>query len=907
MFRYRILTPVSIFIFLFALISLYSPDTSVSADTASDEDEAALITLPLDQSSFKIKVPEDGIYELSYSALEAAGMDVAAANPQKFELMHRGEAVAYSFVGDSDTKFESGEKLLFFGSAFDGSDYEKQYIDSNYYWLWANGSPTVMTAVANSSNKPASAAWRASVTTGDDLIFNTGNFRWDENQVNEPDAWFWKVVKSGTPDTLVVSLPHPATGSGDADISAEFLTTYKSNNLHDVSFKFGSAPEMSKNVYAPRTERITGTLSANLISNGDNNVVASISSPSTNDYIMVDQITVDYWRKFIADDNQLIFNAQDAASKSFTITGLSGVTAANMLVWDVTDPLAATAITIGAGDVTGSSVSFERNTPQDERNFIVTKDSNIKSPAAIEKYDAANIEPAAGAEWLAISHENFIDETHRLANYRQDIRGMSSHVVDVKDVINQYGYGYNMPDSIHTFIKQAYDNWSTTPGYVLLVGDATQNPLQRDCTHAFCYSGWDPSIETYIVTDLTHEDRFLGLTPSDHIYATVSGDDILPDLAVGRMAVRDNAALATIIDKTIRYEEAVYANEPWTKNMMWLADDTDKGGQFCKANELVRDNLPEGFEHTEICLGNYYTDDPALNDASTAHKTEARTDFFNKMNSSSAGIVNYRGHGSFSDWGADMISRDNANLWQNSDNPTVILSADCLDSNFAWVDKAQSISETFMQIDHGGSVAHWGSTGLGFTSEHSALHSAFYNAIFNGSAERFGDATNASKKAYINGNYDLSEVHAFTLHGDPALRMIAEEPILPDPSFSDFGVMAANSALDNANGSTNQFEIMLFNTGNVAESFTLVISGNGWEATISASSINLAPHSHQTIDLTHLIPEGATLGASDSVVVTVTSSNSQVTKTVTVTSTVDEVEEVPAGDGVIYLPMILNK
>jgi uncharacterized repeat protein (TIGR01451 family) len=110
-----------------------------------------------------------------------------------------------------------------------------------------------------------------------------------------------------------------------------------------------------------------------------------------------------------------------------------------------------------------------------------------------------------------------------------------------------------------------------------------------------------------------------------------------------------------------------------------------------------------------------------------------------------------------------------SDFWQN-DQPFMVLSADCLDGHFAWPG-VPSVGEVILKLDGRGSVAHWGSSGLGLTSEHSVLHKGFYDGMFDVGFTAVGDAVNYAKLVYENGNNHHSELYSFNLQGDPAMQL----------------------------------------------------------------------------------------------------------------------------------------
>ena len=71
-----------------------------------------------------------------------------------------------------------------------------------------------------------------------------------------------------------------------------------------------------------------------------------------------------------------------------------------------------------------------------------------------------------------------------------------------------------------------------------------------------------------------------------------------------------------------------------------------------------------------------------------------------------------------------------------------------------------------------GAAAHWGSTGLGTSNNHSRLINAFYHALFVEGQVAVGDATRVAKVLYgLDINSDPTLLSSFTLHGDPAMQL----------------------------------------------------------------------------------------------------------------------------------------
>ncbi|MEJ2748578.1 MAG: hypothetical protein P8183_11830, partial [Anaerolineae bacterium] len=236
--------PLFLVLFLFLLTAV--PAGLVLA--AVNEEETAVSTTPSLQTdtnfpttaaeTYKIEVNQDGIYKITPANLAAAGMNVSAVNPHTIEMMYRGQPLAYKFVGDSDTTFESNEYILFYGWAFDGPRTEKQFISSNVFWLWAGGMPKIMGSTANLAGGTVTTSLVTAVTAEPENIFTTTYADMDlwDTFPNEPDSWYWDLVLQGDSalpaapitKTYQIDLPHLITPGPDATYTVELLSREQS-------------------------------------------------------------------------------------------------------------------------------------------------------------------------------------------------------------------------------------------------------------------------------------------------------------------------------------------------------------------------------------------------------------------------------------------------------------------------------------------------------------------------------------------------------------------------------------------------------------------------------------------------------------------------------------------------------
>lgn len=739
--------------------------------------------LPIGQDTFKIKVNQDGIYEITYADLQAAGMAVGTVNPNTFEMNHRGQPIAYQFIGDTDNNFEAGEAIHFYGWRYDGSRLERQFLadNENYYWLWAGGTATRINTLTNPAGHPLSPSFPHSVTYEEELLFTfTRTGSWDTFP-NEGDAWYSDGIRkqpstADSKELYDVTLIDPAPTGADAQLTSE--VTVRQNDLwtHNIETYHNDHPQFSDDYtwIGRQNVNITATIPITTLVNGNNKIALNIrtSNNDTQAIYYLNRITVDYLRQFIAVDNQLVFDST-TGPHTFTISNFSLNNSNQVAVWDITDRLIPQAIPMTAGNISGSNpYNYTFGTNQSNGSFVATNDNGLQSPMAITKYVPTSLNPAGNiADWLAISHNNFIAPANTLANHRQNplFGGHTTHVIDIADVIEQYGYGYHTPAGIQAYLSYALTNWPQAPTYVTLIGDATSNPRGLPCAitgfGADCLE-WSLTPETnFVPVDILFIDRYSGWVVTDYTNVLLAGNDDLPDMTIGRLPAQTATEASNIINKIITYEQNHLNAQQWQENLIFVADDADVAGDFCAGNASMSAFIPDNFNETHLCYDDYDNVIDIREDIGELVVDGEGVTFFN-----------YRGHGGVDDWADEgILTVDSLDFWDpqvgDVGKPVVILSLDCLDGDFSRQGQP-ALSESFLKLDSQGSLAHLSSTGLGLDWEHTQLQSAFYTALFQNNITTIGGAMDYAKINYV--GY-FSEIYTLTLQGDPAMYMMRTE------------------------------------------------------------------------------------------------------------------------------------
>ena len=241
----------------------------------------------------------------------------------------------------------------------------------------------------------------------------------------------------------------------------------------------------------------------------------------------------------------------------------------------------------------------------------------------------------SGVEYIFVTHKDFLTSTKALADYR-DTQGLTSLVVDIAELYDQFNHGIYHPIAIKSFLAYTFDNWSTPPAFTLLVGSGHWNMLGHQGY------GNDP---IYIPPNLAFVDPWQGEVDSSNLLAAVVGDDILPDLAIGLMPVNNSTELDNIIDKIISFENQ--SRQDWHQNILFVADNVpDTAGDFVGSSEKIMDNNLSIFNEPIKVSENDFGCTSAYTPACYA-VTNAIT---STINITGALFVNYTGHGDPGNW-----------------------------------------------------------------------------------------------------------------------------------------------------------------------------------------------------------------------------------------------------------------
>ena len=339
------------------------------------------------------------------------------------------------------------------------------------------------------------------------------------------------------------------------------------------------------------------------------------------------------------------------------------------------------------------------------------------------------------ADYLVIAHSDFVAGVAPLAALHRS-EGLRVAVVDANALYDVYGDGTVSAETIQKAIAALSKQRGLK--YVLLVG--ADNWDARD----YRKEGNRSFIPAYHAPDST------GIhAPSDTAYSDVNGDG-LPDVALGRLPVRDSAELAAYIGKIGSFSAATTTVPAAT----FVTDPTDP--HFAAISANVAAILPKAAQVANVTWQEGNAD-------------AARAQLVSKWQSGQR-IINYVGHSNGDVWADDVVLDSSSLAAIGQGKPALVTVWGCLAATFDKPGAAQ-LTTALLTLQNGGAAAVVASTTDVSASQYSPTSQQFYAALYASAGARIGDAFLNTQRSIFGAHRDWTDLaHGLTLLGDPAAR-----------------------------------------------------------------------------------------------------------------------------------------
>ncbi len=713
---------------------------------------ARTLQAPVTGERWRIEVAQDGLTALDHSTLQSAGVPLDSIDPRNLHLWRAQQEIAILIEGEADGHFDLDDRLLFFGQQMN-----TRYTDVNVYWLTHDAIPGLRMAtraVAPVAGVPPPAFWR--IQRLEENHFYLSDLPREEGA----DHWYWtswSVGRRGEMPTHTVTVTLPGllpdvSGLLTATLRASVYgqsTDYFINPDHHLRFLVNGVAIAHAYFDGLVVFDRTFVYNQNLLQTGANvfqlNSVLDTGMAQESGYVQWYEIG--YWQAARALNDWFQF---DGAQPLYRVQDFSGQ---NLLLLDITDPTVPVRLTDFALEAAGGLFDLRFSDSGRTGRYLAQNSALAAAPLAVSADAPSNLSDTSNrADMLIISHANFLDSLAPLVALRQS-QGLQVALIDVQDVYDEFSGGVFDAEALRDFLAYAFYNWQApAPRFVLLVGDG----------HYDFKNYFGTNTPNFIPPYLKMVDPYLGETATDNRLVTVAGDDVLPDMAIGRLPVNTYDEINALVSKIVTYETAPPEGD-WRLRHLFISDNPDSAGNFWELSNAIADtHVVAPYVTSKIYYGQPPYTSPLV----------ARQAIVNAYNQGAL-IVSYVGHSSIPWWAAEILfSTTQVPLLNNDQRTPIMLPMTCYDGYFQ-DPRFASLGETVVRVNGRGAVASWSATGLGVAHGHDYLERGFYTSVFGGGDPNLGQATIAGKVLlYVNDPRFLDLMDTYLLLGDPAMNTL---------------------------------------------------------------------------------------------------------------------------------------
>ncbi len=744
----------------------------------------------------KLGTNQDGIYRITYNDLIAENVNLSLINPKTLKIFMNGTQIPIFIEGEDDLSFDETDFIEFVGiknmggkhreeSEFNTpyNEYLGRYTDTTIYWLTWNGENgiRVENLTMNITSTSDTLYYYSQIDhyesnpwfdfTCQDLTRRESPF-WIENK-----TWIWGGISPGTRSfNFTVNSAYP-NKPFQMYFKAQGWVSDINDNAYHISLSLNSYPEAYDSTYFSKYDQVvlSAELNSNLLTNNATNnlkVNSYVTNASLNTFFY-DWYEIEYPRYLKPFSDSLLFSFPFLDTKDLRNIKITDINSNNFTIWKYGD-------------------EFKRFNLNQENNELLFSDSvssyskyvlldslKIMSPYFYYLKQFTNLRNNENqADYLIITHSDFITKAYEYAEFIASNYNVTTKVINVNDIYDEFDYGFFNPEAIQDFLKITHNNWKEPlPQYVLLLGDASYD--YHNNKHI--YQGFE-YVKNYVPS--------FGAPVSDNWFVTWDTTGAyIPQMNIGRLPVKSNDEIDWYLEKHQQYLSGNY--DEWNKKYLFFSGGNENDENQLNSMKEVNDFIIENYVDTIPIGGNYThfykTIEPKTNFGPYS------LDFVESEIDKGSLFISYLGHSGTQTWDNSIISP--TQLGNSANRFPLITDFGCSTGKFAEPDIV-AFAELFTIDAEGQAIGYIGNSSLGFTSTSLTVPKIFYKKILQ---EGFTEISEAHKQAKLEmlQNYGSSGSYSlFALtneyFGDPIIS-------LPIPEKPNFKLLSENIELLNDN------------------------------------------------------------------------------------------------------------
>ena len=555
---------------------------------------------------YKFSVDTTGVFKIDRSLLQQIGISTNDLNPKKIHIYGNGGQLlpalnssfryndlqenAIHIEGENDGSFDANDYILFYAKGphdwevninnNSASHRQNIYSDKSYYFITVNN--TDGKRIQQKTSVETSAVTQ--INTFDDFTFHEKEER---SILAVGTQWFFSEDFS-IENTQNFSIPFPNAVLGeDIFVKVGGVSNSVESSSMDVNVNGQGAFVLNyPSVNASGLTKAFAIQGSATIVNNSEKIDVSITydnngNPSANAFL--DYIEVIGKKQLNYNSFQFSFRSFEQANTTGVVEYLINNGASSFQVWDVTNYISPQNI---INQNSGESFTF-KDSGGALKEYVILNENDFYIPETIEnsKLNNQNLHALNDINYIIITNSDLAGQAQRLADYHQENSNLTSKVIDLDEIYNEFSSGSKDITGIRDFIKHLYNSNSseaTKLKYVCFFGDASYDYKDRISGNNNIVPVKLSELSFNLANSWVTDDFYVMLDDNEGQMFTSHTIDVVSS----RIPVSTVAEATIVVDKILSY----YSKEAigdWRNTITLLADDIDADNE---------EDLQEGVE-----------------------------------------------------------------------------------------------------------------------------------------------------------------------------------------------------------------------------------------------------------------------------------------------------------------------
>lgn len=752
----------------------------------------------------KITIAEDSLYRIYQEDFVSLGIPTDF-NPKTLKLYYKGSEIPIYIYRESDEIFDEGDYIEFIGLknysnmpyrdaselGKEYNEYMNRYTDTSYYFLTWNGElgkRFIVDSSALISSQDTINYFNKLIhlekNDDPDVFYQPASG--DNNRNNDPlwlekDTWWWQFITSTTTSgykDYLFNIDEVATNKSSKlyfkGVSWA-APSGSSNNAHHIEFKMNDQI-LGSQYYNKQDFIIYETEFHNSILISNNKLRVTNLYEGIPNSILVDWVELEYTRKLKAENNYLNFSLTDFFSEEKVNVRIDEFSSDTAFIYKYAPKIKL----IKNYSLINNQLVFA-DTLDEKNNYIISGNDKYSKPVSLEIINFRNLRSNINsADYILLTHKRFENYSDDYRLFIEEEYNLSTILVDIEDIYNEFGYGFPVPESIKEFIKASFSYWSgELPKYLFIVGSSSydyKNLLANSNPQSVVNYNYIPSF---------------GEPVSDFWFSVLDENvPLLAQLLIGRLPALKNQDVSDYLNAHQNYLEDDY--NIWNKRVLLFSGGIDPQEYpiFKSYNDNLKETIFEEYPYGLNTIHFYRLDDPPRPFGPYSQE------YIDEQIGLGGQIISYIGHSATEQW--DNNIQSTTQLDNIFSKKPLITDFGCSTGRFAEPDV---ICFGTKFINSGKSIAYIGNSGLGSRGAAQYASEDFFQSLMPDTINYFNiiSALNDGKIKYNNRVFGW--INSFL--GDPVVNL--KIPTNPNLIISENDVILNSDSLLNNSDSLSLF------------------------------------------------------------------------------------------------------